>query len=224
MDSLNEHTTGRRCSLPSEHAVDDGEKEDEVNNTFPVWHHHCVGGAQVRLTLMMKSNCESQTSETWTIYGFRQVRSWSGYHLYIKTHEARDEAVLFQSVGQTHHAGEGELCKNWTPRKQIKSPRRPPADVCLWWFTVIQRVHFCLVLHYEEEDKKNEAQDDHSHPQDGQRSVEKCREVTRGNSQFIWKVLGFIYNTGNTIVFLSWKCAIYWMNLHLNLKQILFSL
>lgn len=36
MDSLNEHTTGRRCSLPSEHAVDDGEKEDEVNNTFPV--------------------------------------------------------------------------------------------------------------------------------------------------------------------------------------------
>lgn len=36
VDSLKTHTTGWRCSLPSEHAVDDGEEEAEVNNAVPV--------------------------------------------------------------------------------------------------------------------------------------------------------------------------------------------
>lgn len=35
-DSLNEAMTARRCSVPAEHAVDDGEEEDKVNNAFPV--------------------------------------------------------------------------------------------------------------------------------------------------------------------------------------------
>lgn len=83
-----------------------------------------------------------------------------------------------------------ENSANTGPKKtmeHIKSHRRLAADVGLWRFTVIQRVHFGLVLHDEEKEKKNEAQDDHSHSQDGKRSVGKWREVTRGNSQFISK-------------------------------------
>lgn len=38
-------------SLPIEHAVDHSEEEDEVDDTFPVRHHHGIGSTQVRLTL-----------------------------------------------------------------------------------------------------------------------------------------------------------------------------
>lgn len=37
--------------LPSEHAVNDSEEEDEVNDAFPVWHHHTISSTQMRLTL-----------------------------------------------------------------------------------------------------------------------------------------------------------------------------
>lgn len=55
--------TGRRGGLPSEHAVDDDEEEDVVNDTFPVGHHHSIGAAQVRLALRMESSCEIRTSD-----------------------------------------------------------------------------------------------------------------------------------------------------------------
>lgn len=58
------------------------------------------------------------------------------------------------------------------------SRRRPsPADTRWGPLTVKQRVHVGLVLHYEKEEEENEAQDDHPHPQDGERSVEKRREA-----------------------------------------------
>lgn len=38
--------------------------------------------------------------------------------------------------------------------------------------TIKQGVQFCPVLHHEEEEKKDTSQDDHSHSQDGKRSVE----------------------------------------------------
>ena len=50
---LNEHSVDRRWrhSLPSEHAMEDSEEEDEVKDAFPVWHHHSIGSTQMRLTL-----------------------------------------------------------------------------------------------------------------------------------------------------------------------------
>lgn len=50
------------------------------------------------------------------VVGLTSVSAMRGSsHLpYVEAHEARDEAALLQSVGQAHHAGEGELSKHWT--------------------------------------------------------------------------------------------------------------
>lgn len=43
------------ASLPIKHAMDDSEEEDKMEDALPVWHHHGVGGAQVRLPLQGKA-------------------------------------------------------------------------------------------------------------------------------------------------------------------------
>lgn len=60
-DSVNKQRTNRLRwrRLPSEHAVDDGEEEDEVDDAFPVRHHHGIGRTQMRLALRRRHHVKN---------------------------------------------------------------------------------------------------------------------------------------------------------------------